>query len=105
MASAASHAAHELAAAKIITTDEVIAEFLTFHCRFGRAVRAVAAQLVRRVLANANVTVLPQSHESFLAGLQLSEARPDKEYSLTDCSSMRRCEVNASPRFDERSPS
>ncbi len=30
----------------------------------------------------------PQTHPSFLAGLDLYEARPDKEYSLTDCISM-----------------
>lgn len=29
-----------------------------------------------------------QSHNSFLAGLALYEARPDKSYSLTDCISM-----------------
>jgi predicted nucleic acid-binding protein len=32
--------------------------------------------------------VIPQSHESFLAGLDLYRARPDKGYSLTDCVSM-----------------
>lgn len=31
------------------------------------------------------VIVIPQSRESFLAGLQLYRARPDKGYSLTDC--------------------
>ncbi len=34
------------------------------------------------------VHVIPQSHESFLTGLALYEARPDKGYSLTDCTSM-----------------
>jgi uncharacterized protein len=34
------------------------------------------------------VRVVPQSHESFLKGLALYEARPDKRYSLTDCISM-----------------
>jgi predicted nucleic acid-binding protein len=32
--------------------------------------------------------VIPQSRESFLAGLQLYRARPDKGYSLVDCISM-----------------
>ena len=31
---------------------------------------------------------MPQSHESFLAGLDLYEARLDKGYSLTDCISV-----------------
>src|SRR5271166_3190345 len=34
------------------------------------------------------ITVHPQSSQSFLSGLALYEARPDKEYSLTDCISM-----------------
>jgi predicted nucleic acid-binding protein len=32
--------------------------------------------------------VLPQSAQSFQAGLALYQARPDKEYSLVDCVSM-----------------
>jgi predicted nucleic acid-binding protein len=32
--------------------------------------------------------VQPQSRATFLAGLALFEARPDKGYSLTDCVSM-----------------
>lgn len=50
--------------------------------------RVVAASTVRKALTNPLVTVLPQSHQSFLSGLVLYEARPDKQYSLTDCVSM-----------------
>jgi len=32
--------------------------------------------------------VIPQSRESFLSGLQLYRARPDKGYSRVDCFSM-----------------
>jgi predicted nucleic acid-binding protein len=34
------------------------------------------------------VRVIEQSRRSFLLGLDLYEARPDKQYSLTDCISM-----------------
>ena len=34
------------------------------------------------------IRVIPQSRESFLAGLELYRARPDKRYSLVDCISM-----------------
>ena len=34
------------------------------------------------------IQVLPQTHEGFVAGLRLYQARPDKGYSLTDCISM-----------------
>ena len=40
------------------------------------------------ILQDAAVRVIPQSRESFLAGLDLYRARPDKGYSLTDCVSM-----------------
>jgi len=39
-------------------------------------------------MANPLVIVRPQSHQSFLDGLALFKARPDKEYSLTYCISM-----------------
>jgi uncharacterized protein len=47
-----------------------------------------SAATVRSLLAEPEVRVIPQSHESFLAGLSLYEARPDKGYSLVDCISM-----------------
>ena len=40
------------------------------------------------VLTNSDVTVHRQSHESFLAALELYRRRPDKGYSLVDCVSM-----------------
>jgi hypothetical protein len=39
-------------------------------------------------LASSVILVIPQSRASFLAGLQLYRARPDKGHSLTDCISM-----------------
>jgi predicted nucleic acid-binding protein len=44
--------------------------------------------MVREVLFDPAVCVIPLTHESFLAGLDLYAERPDKEYSLTDCVSM-----------------
>ena len=69
----------------LLTTDEVLDEFLTHCSGHGPAMRGVAASTVRKALSNPLVTVLPQSHQSFLSGLALYEARPDKDYSLTDC--------------------
>jgi predicted nucleic acid-binding protein len=40
------------------------------------------------ILASSVIRVIPQSRESFLAGLQLYRACPDKGYSLVDCISM-----------------
>lgn len=40
-----------------------------------------------RLRGNVNTPVLPTSAELFDAGLALYPARPDKEWSLTDCTS------------------
>ena len=43
---------------------------------------------VEDILGDPNVHVVPQTRGSFLEGLKLYRARPDKGYSLTDCISM-----------------
>jgi uncharacterized protein len=72
----------------LITTEEVLDEFLTHYSGHGSILRAVAAQTVEKALANPLVKVHPQSHQSFVDGLIFYKARSDKEYSLTDCVSM-----------------
>lgn len=47
-----------------------------------------AAQAVRDILANTHATVQPQTHESFMMGLDFYASRADKAYSLVDCISM-----------------
>ena len=72
----------------IITTQEVLSEVLTYFCAHGRQVRQTVAAYIRQILTDPAITVHPQSFQSFLSGLALYEARPDKKYSLTDCISM-----------------
>ena len=72
----------------IVTTDEVLSEYLTFFCSAPEYLRRKAAVNVTAILQDPAVLVIPQSRESFLAGLDLYRARPDKGYSLTDCISM-----------------
>ena len=43
---------------------------------------------MRNVLTDPSVQVLPQTTADFRAALALYEARPDEEYSVTDCRSM-----------------
>lgn len=76
-----------LAGVTIFTTEEVLAEFLTFFAA-DAWLRNRAAETVHALFSDPAVRVIPQSHESFLAGLDLYAARPDKGYSLTDCVSM-----------------
>ena len=51
--------------------------------------RNIASQAVDKALTNPSVLIRPQSHQTFLDGLDLYKARPDKGYSLTDCISMK----------------
>lgn len=71
----------------IVSTDEVLTEFLAALSK-GENMRKQAAKMVRAILENPNVRVVPQTRDSFLKGLNLYEKRSDKEYSLTDCISM-----------------
>ena len=73
---------------RFITTEEILGEVLTWFARSGSAARAAAAELVRDILSDASVQVLPQTSVDFHLALALYESRPDKEYSLADCRSM-----------------
>ncbi len=80
----------KLGKTKIITTDEVLSEVLNFLSDGGTKLCERTVNTVRQLL-NADtekVTVLSQSHTTFLGGLELYEQRLDKGYSLADCISM-----------------
>jgi predicted nucleic acid-binding protein len=72
----------------LYTVDEVLAEYLTFCSASMPHIREDAARTVRNVLNDPHMTVIPQSHPSFLDALTLYESRLDKHYSLTDCVAM-----------------
>lgn len=78
-------AAH--ASSSIVTTDEVLTEYLNYFSTAPEPFRLRAARGIQRLIES-SVRVIPQSRESFLAGVALYVARPDKNYSLTDCISM-----------------
>ena len=82
------HVSRSLGPAQLISTDEVLTEFLTFYSGHGSTLRATASRLVRATMVNPNIRTVPQSRTSFERALLLYEGRADKEYSLTDCSSM-----------------
>jgi len=72
----------------LITTDEVLTEYLTFFATAPEPMRRKAISNAERILKNPGVRVVPQSRASFLSGMAFYGARPDKGYSLTDCISM-----------------
>lgn len=85
---AANAAREQLGPARLVTTDEVLIEFLAALSKGGSELRRGAVKTVRAILSNPNVRVVPQSRESFNKGLTRYEARSDKQYSLQDCISM-----------------
>jgi predicted nucleic acid-binding protein len=84
----AKRARESLGNVRLLTTDEVLNEFLAAMSKHGEHYRREAVREVRAILADPNVTIVPQSHVSFLRGVDLYGKRLDKEYSLTDCISM-----------------
>lgn len=78
---------NSLGSSVIVTTDEVLTEFLNF-CAFDSQLRMKAALVVRDIFSAPQVRVIAQTRASFLAGLELYCNRPDKSYGLTDCISM-----------------
>jgi predicted nucleic acid-binding protein len=85
--SAAIQASQAIAGAEIVTTDEVVSEFLTSF-RHNPALRHIAVLQVQSLFARPSITVVPQTRQGFDLGFALYQARPDKKYSLIDCISM-----------------
>ncbi len=73
---------------RLVTTEEVFSELLTFYSKSGIRQRQRTVTLVRKIMDDKNIQVIEQDHESFLFGLTLYEERFDKGYSLADCVSM-----------------
>ena len=72
----------------LVTTEEVLTEFLNYYSKRGEHLRLAASNIVRGIRKNANVRVLPQTSLSFEAGHALYDQRQDQRFSLTDCISM-----------------
>ena len=92
---AAKAARDQLGQVRIVTTDEVLTEFLASLSKGGPTLRRTAVKMVRAILANPNIKVVPQSRHSFQKGLSRYESRDDKQYSLQDCISMNVMESEA----------
>jgi predicted nucleic acid-binding protein len=87
-AAAARSLAARLGTTTLVTTDEVLVEFLAYFSGSGPVFRTRAVGIVQAITSTRRVTVIEQSRSSFLAGLDLFARRPDKGYSLVDCVSM-----------------
>jgi predicted nucleic acid-binding protein len=72
----------------LVTTDAVLLEFLAAMSAAGTSLRHEAATRVDDMFEDPSVRVIEMTRALFVEGLALYKARPDKEYSLTDCISM-----------------
>lgn len=72
----------------IVTTDEVLTEFLTAISGRGPHMRREAVDSVRDILSDPDILVVRQTRDSFADGLDRYASRLDKGYSLQDCISM-----------------
>jgi predicted nucleic acid-binding protein len=71
--------------ARVITTEMVLDEVLAAFSR--PPTRGVAINLVKAILTNPNVEVVPQTALQFCEAFRLYIERVDKAWSLTDCAS------------------
>ena len=73
---------------ELVTTDEILTEFLTGISRVSPAAREQALNAVQEMLGDGDIRVIPQTRPSFLDGLDRFRRRLDKAYSLQDCIAM-----------------
>jgi predicted nucleic acid-binding protein len=76
---------------RLITTEAVLVEVLTRLSKLGPHFRSGTSDFVLRLRDDPRLTILPQTHALFDAGLTLFRARLDKNYSMPDCMSMVVC--------------
>ena len=85
---AAARVAQQVGRARIVTTEDVLVEVLNAFSASGPHARRWAARYVRGLCTRTAVDVVGRDRTRLLAGIDLYDQRPDKEYSLTDCISM-----------------
>lgn len=85
---AAEEAIGRIGEAELVTTDEILIEFLSGMSRGGPAIREKAVRAIQDILREGNIRVVPQTRPSFLDGLNRFRRRLDKAYSLQDCIAM-----------------
>jgi predicted nucleic acid-binding protein len=73
--------------ARIVTSEFVLVEVLTFVSGHDARVRTNAAAWVDRIRTASTPEIIPCSSESFWQAVRLYRERPDKQYSHTDCAS------------------
>jgi predicted nucleic acid-binding protein len=76
---------------QFVTSEAVLMEVLNFLCEYGENLRKQVCLFVRDALEDVDFEIVAFNEITLLEGLELYESRPDKGYSLTDCTSMNIC--------------
>lgn len=71
----------------IVTSEMVLAELLNYFASRGSDLRIAATKASEAISADPNITVVPQTRDLFRRAVERYKARPDKNWSLTDCAS------------------
>ncbi len=71
----------------IVTSELVLIELLNFFGTFPSNIRQRTGLLVQNIQSHSSITIVSQTSLLFSKALELYLQRPDKEWSLTDCSS------------------
>ncbi len=93
-----------LGGVQLVTTDEVLGEFLSLVSARANRLRAVAADWVSQARRTSRILIEEQTRASFDRGLELYRDRTDKAYSCVDCVSficMRRRRITDALTSDE----
>ncbi len=72
----------------LVTTEMVLTEVLNFYSHRGSVLRQLAAKMVIQLRVNPHIIIVPQTSMAFQSAVRLYESRLDKQWSLTDCSSI-----------------
>lgn len=79
--------ASSLGTFRLVTSEMVLTELLTFFAREGQVFRARAVELCDRLGEDPNVEIEPQTRDLFRRALERYRAMKDKNWSVTDCAS------------------
>ena len=72
---------------RIITSEMVLVEYLTFASEFGQHARKQSAEVVRGLKRDPNVEIIPQTSRQFTSAVERYVDRIDQRWSVTDCAS------------------
>ena len=73
---------------RLVTTQEVLTEFLANMSGRGAYHRQLAVDAIHAIYGDPDIEVIDQSRQTFFDGLNRYARRLDKAYSLQDCVSM-----------------